>query len=70
MAQRLKASIVGVTGYTGLEILRMLVAHPQVDIAYLTSRQNPDTPIGELYPHLAHLKLKVTDTDVETVAKK
>lgn len=69
MAQRLKASIVGVTGYTGLELLRMLIAHPQVDIAYLTSRQNPNTPIGDLYPHLSHLKLNVTDTDHETVAK-
>lgn len=69
MAQRLKASIIGVTGYTGLEILRMLIAHPQVEIAYLTSRQNPDTPLGDLYPHLSHLKLKVTDTDPETVAK-
>ena len=69
MAQRLKASIIGVTGYTGLEILRMLIAHPQVDITYLTSRQNPNTPIGELYPHLSHLKFMVTDTDHETVAK-
>lgn len=69
MAQRLKASIVGVTGYTGLEILRMLAAHPMVDIAYLTSRQNPDTPIGDLYPHLSHMNLTVTDTDHETVAK-
>ena len=35
----LKVSIIGVTGYTGLELVRLLLAHPQVEIKYLTSRQ-------------------------------
>ena len=65
----LKASIIGVTGYTGLEVLRMLLAHPQVEIAYLTSRQHEAEPIGNIYPHLAHLGFKITNTDHETVAK-
>ncbi|MCB1783170.1 MAG: N-acetyl-gamma-glutamyl-phosphate reductase [Alphaproteobacteria bacterium] len=69
MAERLTVSIIGVTGYTGLELLRMLLAHPKVDIAYLTSRQHEDTAIGDLYPHLAHLNLRVTDTDHKDVAK-
>ncbi|MCC6597657.1 MAG: N-acetyl-gamma-glutamyl-phosphate reductase [Alphaproteobacteria bacterium] len=66
----IKASIIGITGYTGLEQLRMLLAHPEVEIAYLTSRQHENTPIGEIYPHLAHLDLKITDTDHKEVAKK
>ena len=66
---RLKASIIGVTGYTGLEQLRLLLAHPNVDIAYLTSRQHESEEIGKVYPHLAHLDLKITNTDHETVAK-
>ena len=65
----IKASIVGITGYTGLELLRLLVAHPHVEIAHLTSRQEHDTPIGDLYPHLAHLDLNVTNTDHNAVAK-
>ena len=65
----IKASIIGITGYTGLEQLRLLLAHPAVEIAYLTSRQHEDTPIGDVYPHLAHLDLNITNTDHKTVAK-
>lgn len=67
MAQRV--SIIGITGYTGLEQLRLLLAHPQVEIAYLTSRQHDNVPIGEVHPHLSHLDLMVTNTDHVTVAK-
>lgn len=47
----------------------MLIAHPLSDIAYLTSRQHDNAPIGEVYPHLAHLDLKITNTDAVEVAK-
>lgn len=57
----IKVSIIGVTGYTGLELLRLCLAHPDVEIAHLTSRQHEDTPIGEVYPHLAHLDLSITN---------
>lgn len=69
MSKALKASIVGVTGYTGLELLRLLLAHPQVEIAYLTSRQHENDPIGNVYPHLAGYDLAITNTDLGTVAK-
>lgn len=59
----IKASIIGITGYTGLEQLRLLLAHPKVEIAYVTSRQHENAPIGEVYPHLSHLDLKITNTD-------
>jgi N-acetyl-gamma-glutamyl-phosphate reductase common form len=65
----IRASIIGITGYTGLEQLRVLLAHPQVEIAYLTSRTHDNVPIGEVYPHLSHLKLKVTNTDHMEVAR-
>jgi N-acetyl-gamma-glutamyl-phosphate reductase len=65
----IRASIIGITGYTGLEQLRMLLAHPQIEIAYLTSRQHDNVPIGEIYPHLAHLDLKITNTEHAEVAK-
>lgn len=65
----IKASIIGVTGYTGLEQLRMLLAHPEVAIACLTSRQHENVPIGEIYPHLSHLDLTVTNTDPAEVAR-
>ena len=68
-SKNIRASIVGITGYTGLEQLRLLLAHPQVEIAHLTSRQHENVPIGEVYPHLAHLDLKITNVDHNEVAK-
>jgi len=66
---KIKASIVGITGYTGIELLRCLLQHPDVEITYLTSRQHDDAPIGHIFPRLSHLNhLKVTNTDHETVA--
>lgn len=69
MRPKIKVSIIAVTGYTGLELVRLLLAHPRVELRYLTSRQHDNVPIGEVYPHLAHLDIAITDTDYETVAK-
>ncbi len=69
MSRTIKASIIGVTGYTGLELLRLLLAHPRVEIVHLTSRQHENEPIGAVYPHLAHLDLRITNTSHEDAAK-
>jgi N-acetyl-gamma-glutamyl-phosphate reductase len=69
MPRRIRASIVGITGYTGLELLRLLLLHPQVEIAHLTSRQHENEPIGNIFPHLAHLDLRIANTGHDTVAK-
>jgi N-acetyl-gamma-glutamyl-phosphate reductase len=69
MKKNIKASIIGISGYTGIELLRLLLAHPRVEIGYLTSRQNDGEKIGALYPHLAHLDYKITGTPPETVAR-
>ncbi|MDE1152104.1 MAG: N-acetyl-gamma-glutamyl-phosphate reductase [Micavibrio sp.] len=69
MAPKIRASIIGATGYTGIELLRLLLLHPNVEIAYLTSRQHPREKIGNLYPHLANYALEVTDTSPADVAK-
>ncbi len=66
---KIRASIIGVTGYTGIDLLRLLLLHPDVEIAYLTSRQHPREKIGNVYPHLAHLPLEITDTAPADVAK-
>lgn len=65
----IKASIIGITGYTGLEQLRLLLAHPHVEIVHLTSRQHDNVAIGDVYPHLAHLDLKITNTPHDEVGK-
>jgi len=65
---KIKASIIGVTGYTGIELVRLLLAHPRVELAHLTSRQHKDAPIGDVFPHLAHLNVRITDTPHDHVA--
>ncbi|HBH27010.1 MAG TPA: N-acetyl-gamma-glutamyl-phosphate reductase [Rhodospirillaceae bacterium] len=65
----IRASIVGVTGFTGLELLRLLRAHPQVSLAHLTSRQHAGEPIAALYPHLAPLPHRITSPDYDTLAR-
>lgn len=50
-----RVGIVGVTGYSGRELLRDLIRHPHVSIAYLAARRlTRPTPIHHIYPDLRH----------------
>ncbi len=46
------AGIVGGTGYTGVELLRLLIAHPKVTVAAVTSRSDAGTRVDAIYPNL------------------
>lgn len=48
----LKVGIVGATGYTGAELLRLLVRHPEVQIQAVTSRTEKGKPVVDLFPNL------------------
>ena len=48
----LKVGIVGGTGYTGVELLRLLAQHPVVDILAITSRGDAGTPVANMFPSL------------------
>ncbi|OGT22272.1 MAG: N-acetyl-gamma-glutamyl-phosphate reductase [Gammaproteobacteria bacterium RBG_16_57_12] len=48
----IKAGIVGGTGYTGVELLRLLALHPQVDLSVITSRSECGLPAADLFPNL------------------
>lgn len=48
----LKVAIVGGTGYTGVELLRILSQHPQVSIHAITSRKEAGMAVAELFPSL------------------
>jgi len=47
-----KIGIVGATGYTGVELLRLLVNHPGVDITYVTSREHAGSRVDAMFPNL------------------
>jgi N-acetyl-gamma-glutamyl-phosphate reductase len=48
----IKAGIVGGTGYTGVELLRLLAQHPQVELRAITSRKAAGTPVATMFPSL------------------
>lgn len=48
----LQVGIVGGTGYTGVELLRLLAQHPKVQIHTVTSRQDAGMPVSQLFPNL------------------
>jgi N-acetyl-gamma-glutamyl-phosphate reductase len=48
----IKAGIVGGTGYSGVELLRLLAQHPQVEVAVATSRQEAGKRVSDAYPSL------------------
>jgi len=49
----INVSIVGITGYTGLELLRILVQHPAVKLRHLISHSFTGKKISEVWPHLS-----------------
>jgi N-acetyl-gamma-glutamyl-phosphate reductase len=48
----IKIGIVGGTGYTGVELLRLLAQHPQAELKVITSRKEAGTPVSAMFPSL------------------
>ena len=48
----IKVAVVGASGYTGVELLRLLHVHPQVEVVCVTSEQSAGKPISEVFPSL------------------
>ncbi|MBT9590777.1 MAG: N-acetyl-gamma-glutamyl-phosphate reductase [Thiobacillus sp.] len=54
----IKVGIVGGTGYTGVELLRLLARHPLVELKAITSRKEAGMPVAEMFPNLrGHVEL-------------
>jgi len=51
-ADMIKVGIVGGTGYTGVELLRLLAQHPQAEVVVITSRSEDGVKVTDLYPNL------------------
>ncbi len=50
----LKVAVVGGTGYTGLELTRLLLRHPMVELVAVTTRKYKDTPLSSVFPELTN----------------
>ncbi len=65
----IKAGIVGGTGYTGVELLRLLSTHPEVVLGVITSRSAAGTPVAEVFPNLrGHVDLAFSAPDMAVLA--
>lgn len=51
----MKVSIIGATGYAGAELLRLLLRHPEVRVAHITSESHAGKPISYVYPHFERI---------------
>ena len=65
----LKVAVIGASGYTGVELLRLLVGHPEIDICCVTSRQHEGLPISQAFPSLTGFcELICEPLDVSSIA--
>ena len=65
----IKVAVAGASGYTGAELLRLLVGHPDIEICAVTSRQHEGLPISRVFPSLNGLcDLVCEPLDVAAIA--
>ena len=65
-----RAGVVGASGYTGAELLRLLAGHPEIDAVHVTADSNAGNTVGALYPSLApaYGGLQLTKLDAADLA--
>jgi len=65
----MRVGIVGGTGYTGVELLRLLALHPKVQIEVITSRGEAGTRVADLFPNLrGYIDLEFSEPDQAVLA--
>ena len=65
----IKVGVVGGTGYTGVELLRLLAGHPETKLAVITSRSEAGKPVADLFPNLrGSLELAFSAPDIEQLS--
>ena len=71
MSTSKKIAILGASGYTGAELVRLIAGHSGMTIVALTGERNASRPMGDVFPHLRHLDLpdlqKIAEVDFSGV---
>lgn len=66
----ISVGIVGGTGYTGVELLRILLRHPKAQVRVLTSRTEAGKPVADMFPNLrGHTDLQFSDLNIDDLKK-
>ena len=63
----MKVGIINVTGYAGIELVRILSQHPEINLKSVTGRSHSGKTLGEVFPHLTELDITITDEITESV---
>jgi N-acetyl-gamma-glutamyl-phosphate reductase len=73
MDKKVKVGIIGASGYSGEELVRLLLRHPHVEIAALTSRQYAGQTLAQVFPQFAHhpeaKNIRFTEPNASLLAK-
>ncbi|MDR9404046.1 MAG: N-acetyl-gamma-glutamyl-phosphate reductase [Halothece sp. Uz-M2-17] len=70
-SDKISVGIVGASGYGGVQLVRLLLEHPQVEICYLGGNQSAGKDFADLYPYLGHrFHYTIEPIDVDTIAQK
>ncbi len=70
MTDKIKIAVLGATGYAGIELVRLLTAHPNADIEIVGSQSFAGQKISDVYPNLSGiLDKECTELDLEAVSK-
>ncbi len=65
MTKKVKVAIVGATGYTGIELVRILLQHPYVEISIVTSERNSKKPLSDIYRTITDYNLPVLENHLD-----
>ncbi len=69
--RRVPVGIVGASGYGGMQLVRLLIDHPEIELVYLGGESSIGKPFADLYPHLAHaVNLHIEAIDSEVIAER
>jgi N-acetyl-gamma-glutamyl-phosphate reductase len=73
MDARVKVGIVGATGYSGEELVRLLLVHPRVELTAVTSRQYAGQTLARVFPKFAHYPragaIRFTESNAALIAR-
>src|SRR5262249_55723128 len=67
----IRVAILGASGYSALELMRILLRHPEVEITALTSRKTESLPVAQVHPSLGGLlHLNLENLSADEIAKR
>ncbi|MBJ7899751.1 MAG: N-acetyl-gamma-glutamyl-phosphate reductase [Cyanobacteria bacterium RI_101] len=66
-----RVGIIGASGYGGVQLVKLLLEHPQTELTYLAGHSSAGKAYTDIYPHLAQaVALKIEPIDLEAIAQR